>query len=66
MTVAPPSTLSVFSSEKFLPEDKEFLLKGDVFTEDALDMWVSYKIDKEVNPVKLRPHPHEFALYFDI
>ena len=49
-----------------LKEDNEFLLKGDVFTEDVIDMWIEYKTEKEVNPVKLRPHPHEFFLYFDI
>jgi glutamine synthetase len=49
-----------------LAEDKAFLQKGDVFTDDAIEMWINYKTQKEVNPVKLRPHPHEFALYFDI
>ena len=49
-----------------LDEDKEFLLKGDVFTQDAIDMWIEYKTEDEINPVKLRPHPHEFFLYFDI
>ncbi len=49
-----------------LQADHEFLLKGDVFTKDVIDMWIEYKIENEVNPVKLRPHPHEFFLYFDI
>jgi len=49
-----------------LKEDHQFLLKGDVFTQDAIDMWIKYKMENEVNPVKLRPHPHEFFLYFDI
>jgi glutamine synthetase len=49
-----------------LEEDKAFLLKGDVFTEDVIHKWVEYKIDSEINEVKLRPHPHEFALYFDV
>jgi glutamine synthetase len=49
-----------------LDEDKAFLLKGDVFTEDVLEKWIQFKIEKEVNAVKLRPHPHEFALYFDL
>lgn len=49
-----------------LEEDNEFLLKGDVFTKDVIDMWVEYKTENEVNPVKLRPHPHEFQLYYDI
>ncbi len=49
-----------------LTEDKEFLMKGNVFTEDAIQMWIDYKMEKEVNPVKLRPHPYEFSLYYDI
>jgi glutamine synthetase len=49
-----------------LKDDQEFLLKGDVFTKDAIDMWIEYKTDNEINDVKLRPHPHEFYLYFDI
>ena len=49
-----------------LKADQEFLLKGDVFTQDAIDMWIEYKTDNEVNPVKLRPHPHEYYLYYDI
>jgi glutamine synthetase len=49
-----------------LKEDHAFLLKGDVFTADVIDTWIDYKITNEVNDVKLRPHPQEFALYFDI
>jgi len=49
-----------------LKADQEFLLKGDVFTRDAIDMWIDYKTNNEINDVKLRPHPHEFFLYFDI
>ena len=49
-----------------LAEDQDYLKKGDVFTQDAIDMWLEYKTENEVNPVKLRPHPHEFFLYYDI
>ncbi|MEA1868332.1 MAG: type I glutamate--ammonia ligase [Thermodesulfobacteriota bacterium] len=49
-----------------LKEDHEFLLKGGVFTQDVIDMWIDYKTENEVNTVKLRPHPYEFFLYFDI
>jgi glutamine synthetase len=49
-----------------LEADHAFLLKGDVFTEDALQMWVDYKREHEVDPVRVRPHPHEFELYFDL
>ncbi|WP_028316834.1 type I glutamate--ammonia ligase [Desulfatibacillum aliphaticivorans] len=49
-----------------LKEDHDFLLKGDVFTQDAIDMWIDYKTENEVDAVNLRPHPHEFMLYYDI
>jgi glutamine synthetase len=51
---------------KALEDDHEFLTKGDVFTQDALEMWIGYKRSREIDPVRLRPHPYEFKLYFDI
>jgi glutamine synthetase len=48
-----------------LEQDYEFLLKGDVFTEPFLERWIRYKYEAEINQVRLRPHPMEFALYFD-
>jgi len=50
---------------KHLEEDHEFLMKGDVFTKDVIEEWINYKWEKEVNPIRLRPHPKEFDLYFD-
>jgi glutamine synthetase len=49
-----------------LHDDHEFLLRGDVFTEDALETWLEYKRENECQQVALRPHPHEFELYYDI
>ncbi|NTV42537.1 MAG: type I glutamate--ammonia ligase [Syntrophobacteraceae bacterium] len=49
-----------------LEKDHEFLLKGDVFTEDVIEKWIEYKTENEVDAVRMRPHPHEFKLYFDI
>lgn len=49
-----------------LKDDHEFLLKGDVFTPDVIAKWIEYKTEAEVNPVRMRPVPMEFALYFDI
>ena len=49
-----------------LEEDHAFLLKGDVFTRDVIETWLAYKREKELDAIRLRPHPHEFALYFDI
>jgi glutamine synthetase len=49
-----------------LEADHEFLLKGDVFTRDVIETWINYKRKNEVDAMRLRPHPHEFALYFDI
>lgn len=49
-----------------LEEDHDYLLEGGVFTEDLIETWIRYKRENEIDPVRLRPHPHEFALYFDI
>lgn len=49
-----------------LEADHEFLLKGDVFTPDLLEAYISYKRSAEVDTIRMRPHPHEFTLYFDI
>ncbi|HXK59557.1 MAG TPA: type I glutamate--ammonia ligase [Acidobacteriota bacterium] len=49
-----------------LEKDHEFLLKGDVFTPDVIETWINYKRTREVDAIRLRPHPYEFALYFDI
>ena len=49
-----------------LEKDHDFLLKGDVFTQDLIDMWIEYKRENEVDAINLRPHPYEFALYSDI
>ena len=48
-----------------LEDDHEFLLKGDVFTEDVIENWIKFKTDNDVDPVRLRPHPYEFYLSFD-
>ncbi len=48
-----------------LEADHEFLLKGGVFTQDVIDTWISWKRKREIDPVRLRPHPYEFFLYYD-
>jgi glutamine synthetase len=49
-----------------LEKDHDFLLKGDVFTPDLIETWLEYKRRNEVDAIRLRPHPYEFALYYDI
>src|SRR5207249_2655816 len=49
-----------------LEANHTFLLRGDVFTKDVIETWLEYKRKKEVDAMHLRPHPYEFALYFDI
>jgi glutamine synthetase len=48
-----------------LEKDHDFLIEGGVFTQDFIENWISYKLDTEVNPMRLRPHPYEFSLYYD-
>ncbi len=49
-----------------LKADHEYLLKGDVFTPDVIETWIEYKTKHEADQVRMRPHPHEFFLYYDI
>jgi glutamine synthetase len=49
-----------------LEADHKFMLTGDVFTQDVIDTWIDYKRSHEIDPVRLRPHPWEFQLYYDI
>ena len=48
-----------------LEKDGDFLLRGDVFTEDVITTWIRYKRENEIDPLRLRPHPYEFCLYYD-
>ncbi len=48
-----------------LEQDHAFLTETGIFTEDFIANWISYKLDNEVNPTRLRPTPYEFALYYD-
>ena len=57
---------SLEGSLQALEKDHAFLLKGDVFTQDVIETWIEWKRTKEVDPLRLRPHPFEFALYFDV
>jgi len=57
---------SLEESLRALEKDHKFLLKGDVFTEDVVQLWIDYKMKNEVDAVRMRPHPYEFQLYYDI
>jgi glutamine synthetase len=49
-----------------LEADHDFLLKGDVFTKDVIEAYIEYKRTREVDAIRLRPHPHEFMMYYEI
>jgi glutamine synthetase len=57
---------SLDESLKALETDHAFLLKGDVFTPQLIERWITYKREKEIQPLRMRPHPLEFGMYFDI
>jgi glutamine synthetase len=59
-----PATLTAVLDT--LEEDHDYLLEGGVFTPDLIETWIDYKRANEVQPIALRPHPHEFELYYDI
>ena len=62
----PSAPASLESALQCLAEDHEYLLEGDVFTEDVIETWIDYKLKNEIEPTQLRPTPLEFSLYFDI
>lgn len=62
----PSTPASLEESLRALERDHDFLMRGDVFTEDVIETWIKYKMDKEVKAMALRPHPYEFGLYFDV
>ncbi len=66
MATIPAAPGSLAEALDNLEKSHDFLLKGDVFTPDLIEMWISYKRENEVDAINLRPHPYEFALYFDI
>jgi glutamine synthetase len=49
-----------------LESDHDFLLEGGVFTPDAIETWIDFKREHEIDPIRQRPHPYEFALYYDV
>jgi glutamine synthetase len=62
----PKAPGSLEESLTALKNDHEFLLRGDVFTADVVETWINYKMKNEVDAMRLRPHPYEFCLYYDI
>jgi glutamine synthetase len=62
----PKAPGSLEESINNLERDHEFLMQGEVFTRDVIRTWIDYKRAKEIDAVRLRPHPYEFYLYFDI
>ncbi len=66
LTKVPTTPASLGAALDALAADHEFLLRGDVFTQDVINTWISYKKQNEVDALALRPHPYEFCLYYDI
>jgi glutamine synthetase len=62
----PSAPASLDEALASLEEDHDYLLKGDVFTEDVLETFITYKYENEIVPTQLRPTPLEYKLYFDI
>jgi len=66
MKSVPSMPASLEEALSCLEDDHGFLLKGDVFTEELIETYISYKTKAEADAVRQRPHPYEFALYYDI
>jgi glutamine synthetase len=66
MKSVPSMPISLDEALECLEEDHQFLLKGDVFTEELIETFIDYKRRNEAEAIRLRPHPYEFSLYYDI
>jgi glutamine synthetase len=66
LDTVPTTPRSLETSLDALRADHDFLLRGDVFTTDVIDTWIWYKRTHEVETIRVRPHPYEFALYYDV
>jgi glutamine synthetase len=66
MKSVPSMPASLEEALSCLEEDHDFLLKGDVFSEDLIETFIDYKRRNEADAIRLRPHPYEFAMYYDI
>jgi len=62
----PKAPGSLEESINNLQRDHEFLMQGEVFTNDVIKTWIDYKRTKEIDAIRVRPHPYEFYLYFDV
>ena len=49
-----------------LEQDHDYLLEGGVFTPDLIETWIRHQADEEIDAIRLRPHPYEFAMYYDL
>jgi len=66
MKSVPTMPGSLDEALKALDDDNKYLTKGGVFTQELIDLWIEYKTTNEADPVRMRPHPYEFHLYYDI
>jgi len=66
LATVPSTPASLEEALQCLREDHEFLLKGDVFNEEVINAWIDYKMSREVHEMRIRPHPYEFSLYYDV
>ncbi len=61
----PSTPPSLEAALQALADDHDYLTRGDVFTSDVIETWINYKMDREVKPMALRPHPYEYDMYYD-
>jgi glutamine synthetase len=66
LSAIPQMPASLDEALDSLEKDHDFLLKGDVFTEDVVASWIQWKRENEITPLNSRPHPHEFFMYYDL
>jgi glutamine synthetase len=62
----PSTPESLAAALRALEVDHDYLLRGNVFTEDVIETWINYKMEKEVKGIAQKPHPYEFTMYYDV
>ncbi|MFW2331039.1 MAG: type I glutamate--ammonia ligase [Nitrospinota bacterium] len=66
LAAVPSLPASLEEALEALKDDHQFLLQGEVFSEDLIEKWIDYKMESEVGELRKRPHPYEFTMYYDI
>jgi glutamine synthetase len=66
LKLIPKTPYNLHNALQELEKDYNYLKQGDVFTDELIEIWINYKLENEVKPIQIRPHPYEFYLYYEV